>query len=392
MNQQAAALTPIRRYDIDWLRICAVYSLFIFQAVWVYHPGSPPGSKGDMLPAYVNSVGFFISRWYVPLIFLISGWSRKNSMQQRAGTDSFKERLYRLIIPFITGCILMWVLITYLELIDQSSVGGYGIRRGVPHADSFLDFLPNCFTEPCIHAWSHLWLLPLLLVFTLLSWPFFSWMLKKKVTPLKISRAWVYFPIVPLSVLQAGMGPHRPGIEDFSGSWAGATYVFVYFIIGFIISRYSAYERAIHQEGLHAGIMGISIFLLMKTLPASLPLHALNFMGSIASWCFVVAVLGFAKRYLEHTTHWFSYLRESTLPVYVFHQIPILVFGLLISRLGIGVSLQFMLLVVDSAGVTMAFYDLLVRRFSFIRICFGMKPEKEPAESWKGQVLNRDRG
>ncbi len=392
MNQQVAALTPIRRYDIDWLRICAVYSFVVFQAVWVFHPGSPPGAKGGMLPAYVNSVGFFVSQWYVPLIFLISGWSRKNSMQQRTGTDSLKERMYRLIIPFVTGCILMWLLIAYLELIDRSFAGGYGIRQGVLHTGSYLDYLPDCFTEPCIHAWSYLWLLPLLFVFALLSWPFFTWMLKKKVTPLKISRAWVYFPIIPLSVLQAGMGPHRPGIEYFSGSWSGAAYVFVYFIIGFFVSRYSAYERAIHQESLHAGIIGISIFVLMKTLPSSLSPQSLNFMGSIESWCFVVALLGLAKRYLDHATSWFSFLRESTLPVYVLHQIPILVFGIFVSRLDIGVSLQFMLLLAASVSATMAFYGFLVRRFLFTRICFGMKPGKEPAESWKDQVLNRDRG
>jgi len=299
--------------------------------------------------------------------------------------------MYRLVIPFATGCILTWPLIAYLGLIDRSYIGIQGGRPGGPGPRSYLDFLPDCFTNPCVHAWSHLWLLPMLLAFTLLSWPFFSWMLKKKVTPLKISRVWVYFPIIPLSFLQAWMGPPRSGTEGFFSTWAGVAYVFVYFIIGFMVSRYSAYERAIHQEAWHAGIIGVSLFLSMKMLTSSLTPQAFAFMGSIASWCCAVAVLGFAKRYLDHTTGWFSYLRESVLPVYIFHQIPILVLGLFIVRFDIGVSPRYVLLLVSSMGTTMAFYHFLVRRFPFLRVFFGMKPGKEPAESWKDQVLHRDR-
>lgn len=392
MNQQAAALTPIRRNDIDWLRICAVYFFLIFQAAWVFDPESFSGGRGNGVPGYLKSIGFFVSQWYVPLVFLISGWSRKNSMQQRIGIDSIRERMYRLVIPFATGCILIWPLITYVSLIDQSSIASQGGRLEALHAKSFLDFLPDCFTMPGIHAWSHLWLLPSLFVFTLLSWPFFSWMLKKKVTPLKISRAWVYFPIIPLSLLQTGIGAYKPGTANFFGSWGGAAYLFVYFVIGFVISRYSAYERAIHQEDWHAGIIGVSVFLFMEAFSSSLSPQASVFMGSIAGWCCVVAMLGFAKRFLENTTIWFSYLRESALPVYVFHQIPILVLSLFITRLDTEVSLRYMLLLAVSVGSTLVFYHFFVRRFSFLQACFGMKPGKEPSESWKDQVFNRDRG
>ena len=313
-------------------------------------------------------------------------------MQQRAGADSIRERMYRLVIPFAAGRILTWPLVAYLGLVDVSYLGGQAGGAGKPDANSYLDFLPDCFTDPCMHAWSHLWILPLLLVFTLLSWPFFSWMLKKKVTPLKISRVWVYFPIIPLSFLQAGMNAPGSGMENFFGSWAGVAYLFAYFLIGFIVSRYSAYERAMHQEAWHAGIIGVSLFVTMRMLSSGLTLQALAFMSSTASWCCAVAVLGLAKIYLDRTSPRFSYLRESVLPVYIIHQIPILVFGLFIVRLDIGESLRYMLLLVSSAAATMVFYHFLIRRFSFLQVFFGMKSVKEPAESWKDQVLHRDRG
>lgn len=380
-----------RRNDIDWLRIFATYLLFVFSAAKVFDSTPFYHIKNSELSSSLSYVTFFIYQWHLPLFFLLAGWSRKTSLQTRSGMESLKERMFRLVIPFITGCILICPLIKYVELLGGQSLGFYGyVRTGGPAGKSFGAFLPDFFTRLDTFSWAHLWFLIYLFLFTLVSWPFFTWLLKRKVMPLKIGSTFVYLPIVPLALIQLTMSGRWPDSKTLLNDWTNILYFFLYFVLGFVISRYSAYERAIHSEYRRAGMLGAGLFILLALSASELAMPSIRMIAAAGGWCIVVWLLGFAKARLEHITQGISYLRESSLPVYLLHPVPVVLLGFfLIGPVRAGIAMKFLSLLVLSVVSTMAAYHVMIRRIPVLRWAFGMKSEQKPGESWRGQATNR---
>ncbi len=380
-----------RRNDIDWLRIFATYLLFVFSVAKVFDSMPFYHIKNSELSNSLSYVTFFIYQWHLPLFFLLAGWSRKASLQVRPGMESFKERILRLVIPFITGCILICPLIKYVELLGGQSMGFYGYEHtGETIGKTFASFLPEFFTRLDTFSWAHLWFLVYLFVFTLVSWPFFTWLLKRKVMPLKMGGTFVYLPIVPLSLIQLTMSERWPDSKTLLYDWTNVLYFFLYFVLGFVISRYSAYERAIHNEYRRAGMLGIGLFTLLVLSASELAMPSIRMIAAAGGWCLVVWLLGFSRAHLEHATQGISYLRESSLPVYLLHPIPVVLLGFfLIGPVHAGITVKFFALLTLSVASTMAVYHVLIRRIPVLRWVFGMKPEQRPGESWRDQATNR---
>jgi surface polysaccharide O-acyltransferase-like enzyme len=388
MNQ--AAYT--RRNDIDWLKIFATYLLFVFSAAKVFDSVPFYHTHNLDISRSMNFFVLFLSLWHLPLFFLLAGWSRKTSLQVKKGMESLKDRVLRLIVPLITGCVFICPLITYARLLAGHGSAGFpgGAQTDFSVAESFITFLKDFFTQGDMFSWAHLWFLAYLFLFTLLSWPFFIWLLRRKIMPLKIRGTSVYMPIIPLSFIQLALSEQWSGSGAIIYTWLNFLYFFAYFILGFVISRYSAYERAIHREYQRAGILGVSLLGMLALSLSELSMPLIRMAASAAGWCCVVWLLGFAKAYLEHETRWFAYLRESSLPVYILHPLPIVLFGyFLIDVVPAGAAVKFVVLLAVSFGSTMMVYDVFIRRIPVLRRLFGMKPDQAPKENWKDQASNR---
>ena len=131
-----------RRTDIDWLRVFATYLLFPFHAAMVFNPAPFYHVRNADLSTGMLVFAGFISLWHMPLFFLLAGWSIVASLRAR-GTDGFvRERLLRLGVPLLVGCVFLMPPIKYLELasgLDANYRGLFvspalqeGFRRVIP--------------------------------------------------------------------------------------------------------------------------------------------------------------------------------------------------------------------------------------------------------------------
>src|SRR6185295_18700298 len=109
-------MNEIRRPDIDWLRVGATYLLFVFHVGMVFNPAPFFHIRNaDLSFAWLVVCGF-ISLWHMPLFFLLAGWSAASSLRARGSRRFLAERVRRLAIPLVPGCILLAPAIKYLEL------------------------------------------------------------------------------------------------------------------------------------------------------------------------------------------------------------------------------------------------------------------------------------
>ena len=393
MSATHPALFPPRRRDVDWLRILAVYLLFVFHVAMVFNPAPFYHIRNrDLSFAMLVGAGF-ISLWHMPLFFLLAGWSAHASLAARGTAGFMKERILKLWLPLAAGCVLLMPAIKYLELrtgLDANYTGLYvsaalqpsfatvipqGLPVMAPFGDSFLEFLPTFFTRLDRFTWAHLWFVAYLLVFTVLYLPLFRWLRGRRGELAHAPGWWVYLPIVPLTLVQVFLRPHWPGLQNLYDDWANVGYYSTYLLAGFLLARYPSLERAVHREWRRALGVGLAatLVLLLGVLGAFNAPSVLLSGTAVAGWCFVVALLGAAHRFLSPVAAGLPYLTESAFPVYWLHQSAIVLIGYPIVHLELGIASKYALLLVASVSATLAVHHLVVRRFAITRLCVGMK-------------------
>ena len=388
--------TSTRRADIDWLRVAATYLLFVFHVGKVFDPAPFFHIRNDEQSFVFLIVCGFIGLWHMPLFFMLAGWSAASSLELRGPGAFLRERLHRLGVPLVAGCILLAPAIKYLELRSGLDLNHTGLRVAAEHQDSirlliphglplaepfhesFLAFLPTFFTQLGRFTWSHLWFVAYLLTLTVAYVPFFAWLRRHRAEG---SQTWmVYAPLVPLAVIQLTMRERWPGIYNLYDDWANVAYYSVFLLSGFFLACHPAVEDVVAREwkrslalgGIATGVLLLGVLRIFST-PAVLLLGT-----AVAAWCFVIALLGIARRYLTASTPTLTYLSESAFPVYVLHQAAIVLPGYWIVGLPLGIATKFVLLLLLALAITMSVYHWLVRPFAVPRFLLGMKAKAYP--------------
>lgn len=388
-----------RRYDIDWLRVSATYLLLLFHVAMVFNPAPFFHIRNADQSFVMLIVCGFISLWHMPLFFLLAGWSAFSSLSVRNTNGFLRERFFRLFVPLVAGCVLLMPAIKYLELsngLDANYSGLYvapalqegfrqlipsGLPIAAPFDESFFEFLPTFFTQLSRFTWAHLWFVAYLLTFTLLYLPLFR-RIRDSHARFEggVSVLLVYAPILPLAIVQVTMRGRWPGLQNLIDDWANFAYYSTYVIAGFALARWPALEEAVHRErkrALAIALAATSVLLLGVLGVFSSPVILLA-NTAIAGWCFVIALLGWARRKLSFTTPTLGYLTESAFPVYLLHQAAIVVPGYFLIQLPIGLWTKFLLLLAVATLTTIAIYHVLVRPFSVPRFLCGMKRTRSP--------------
>jgi uncharacterized protein (DUF2147 family)/fucose 4-O-acetylase-like acetyltransferase len=388
----------IRRPDIDWLRIGATHLLFVFHVGMVFNPAPFFHIRNaDLSFAWLVVCGF-ISLWHMPLFFLLAGWSAASSLRSRGSRGFVTERVRRLAVPLLAGCVLLAPTIKYVELRSGLDLNHAGLRvapalqagfktvipSGLPTAEpfdeSFLTFIPTFFTQLDRFTWAHLWFVAYLFTLTMVYLPLFAW-LRRGCDRFGGLGSWaVYLPIVPLAVIQFTMRSRWPGIYNLYNDWANIAYYSVFLVAGFLLACHPALERLVEREwkrSLAAG--GIATTILLIAVLGVLSSPTVLLVGSaVAGWCFVVALLGIGRRFFTSNSSALSYLSESAFPVYVLHQAAIVLPGYWIVGLPLGITVKFVFLLVVSVALTLGTYHWLVRPFAVSRFLLGMRAEVCP--------------
>jgi glucan biosynthesis protein C len=384
-----------RRPDIDWLRVGATYLLFVFHVGKVFDPAPFYHIRNADLSFSMLVLCGFISLWHMPLFFLLAGWSAAASLQARGTAGFLNERVRRLAIPLLAGCVLLAPAIKYVELrsgldLNHASLrvapalqDGFrlvipsGLPAAAPFEERFVTFLPTFFTRLDRFSWAHLWFVAYLFTFTMVYLPAFAWLLRRRDRCGGLGPWALYLPVVPLVVIQLTMRSRWPGIYNLYNDWANVAYYSVYLLAGFLLACHPALERLVAREWKRSAAVGLgAAALLLVAVLGGAPAPGVVLVGSaVAGWSLVVALLGLGRRFCTTTSATLAYLSESAFPVYILHQAAIVLPGYLIVRLPLGITAKFAALLLVSVAITLATYQWLVRPFVITRFLFGMRPK-----------------
>lgn len=390
------ARASARLYYLDWLRVLAIVGVFFFHAVHPFDYFDWHIKNGE-LSMTVTVVLALLFPWGMPFFFLIAGTGSWFALRRRTAGQYVGERVKRLLIPYITGCILLWPIMLYYQWRHILSKGDwYG---------SFLDFVlfhragfsPMWFGE----VGFHLWFLAFLFCFSVLGLPLFLWLKGQRgqaalarSAEICAHRGGILVFIVPLLLVRLVLQPLFPQEHD----WADFFFLMALFVCGFILYAHEGFARAIRRDGLILLVAAIVtsvgwayLGLTAENLDVEAPIRtgrqALMWAIITANaWCWSVFLLSVGMRTLDFTNQWLVWGQEAVLPFFLLHQPVIMVVAYYVVQWHTGIFPKLLTVVIASLLITLSLYEFVIRRVSFLRKLFGMKasarkPVAQPGEA-----------
>ncbi len=379
---------PLRRYDLDWLRVIAILTLLF------YHTGMIYVSWGWHIKSTEHSVPMeeimrWLHRWRMPLLFFISGAGTFFALKKRSYGAYAGERVRRLFVPLVFGMFVIVPPQIYIEWIFKGRFSG-----------SYMAFYPEVFHfQPYqdggtggAFSWHHLWFICYLFVYSLISIPVFRW-LKSESGQRFIDRIerlivrpggalWLVGFLLLNDVVLGGFFPNET--HALINDWAYFMKNLLLFWLGYVlISRYQFWQIIADQRRyfLVATIICTVILYTSRALISDDALDASQLLTTLYSfnsigltWFSVLATVGYGYRYLNVNRPILPKLNEAVYPFYILHQTVIILIGYtILTRTRLGVYDGFLVISLSSLVVCIAIYLLLIRPFKLTRLLFGMK-------------------
>lgn len=367
-----------RRFDIDWLRVLAMFTIFLFHVARFFNYEDWQ-VKNNQLDFGMSVFVEIVAQWIMPLFFILSAISVYYALDFRNNRSFINERFKRLVIPLVFGIFVIAPPQVYIERVSHSQFAGSFVQFYPHYFDGLYGFGGN-------FAWMgiHLWYLEFLFIFSLLTLPIFRYLKKEKIQNF-ISRMVIFFKkpgiifLLALPVffmeLFVNLQPDGIGRRDFGG-WSLLTYL-IFFIMGYLIASNIQFRVSIERHRKIALLLGvlttISGFFLLEAGYSSRA-YFFSFLRAFNSWFWLVAILGFGSKYINFNNGLLKYSNEAVLPFYILHQTIIVIIGFYIASWDVGIILKYLILSTVSFALIIALYDLVIKRVKILRFLFGMKP------------------
>jgi len=369
-----------RLHSIDNLRWMSILLLFpvhasvVFSAGWFGYYVTSPCTSSAALYLVVATMP-----WLMPLLFCVAGMSTKYALENRTPVTYLKERVIKLIVPYLAGLVLLCPVLAY-----------YGIKShgdpSVSFTGAFVHFFstfgnvrdPSGFTGDFDngHLWFILWLfvISVAALGVVLAGKKQAWI---HIRPEKIGLPVLILLFLPLWLLSA-VGPAISGYSIVS--------YFAMFLTGYYLFSTDPVQQLLEKYWSVLVAAWIVLTLCMIVFAMGVMEGNLTLIDVIASplsplagWTGVLALLGAGRHLLNVTGSFAAYMGAASYPVYILHQPILVAVAWYVLMLSVPPAVQFATIVICSALLTFAFYEI-IRKIPGIRALFGItSPRGKPA-------------
>lgn len=386
---QAQALQNVRRHDIDWLRFLAFVLLILYHVGmyyvfdWDWHVKSPNQS------VWLQDLMILSNQWRMSLLFFISAVALSLVLMQGkfAAWQLAGVRTKRLLVPLIFSMYIIVPPQLFYELQQNAglTMSYWSFLQEYWNIDTSL--APNKQSTIGLLTWNHLWFLPYLWAYSLLALLLFPLVSKvgKGVNNFNFSLWWACGVLVMvMALIWVNLRGSYPVTHAFFDDWYSHAKYFWVFVVGLLLPFLTSMWQQIIQRRralLIIAVCGYSWLLADRHgyLNVGEELDGLfiiklahGILLSTNHWAWILAIVGYAGRYLNFSNRFIRYASEAILPWYIFHQTLIVVFAMQLLPFDLPAWFEAPALIfLTSLGCLVAFE--MVRRTWLTRWLFGLK-------------------
>lgn len=367
-----------RRYDIDWLRILLIFSVFLFH-IGMYFNGFGWHIKNPERLYWLDPIMGYLHTWRMPLLFLVSGVGTYFALGKRTMGQFFGERARKLMIPLVFG---MFVIIPPQVFVEKQAQYG-----------TYLNFIPH-ITEGSYpegnFSWHHLWFVLYLFICASAAIPFilmlrsrFGSSFYKILEKYASVKGFMFLLVIPLFLVKMILLPYFPHeTHALIDDWEYIASSFLFFMYGYILlSNKKLTGSIIEQRRIYAiaSILLSSLYFYdwFHSIDPYVSENLQLLLYCLAQISIALALIGYFGRYLNHDHPWRKTLNEAIYPFYILHQTVILVLAFSLRNYEIQVGWRFAVLTVLSFVTIILIYMLVIRPFKLTRFLFGMHIRKK---------------
>ena len=350
-----------RRYDIDWLRVIAIWLLLLYHIAISFQPwGAIFGfvQNDELIPGLVAPMSM-LNVWRIPILFYISGMGVCFALQKRDWWQLVQERSRRILLPFLFG---MLVIVPLHVLLWQKY---YSQDLSYYLGPAHLWFLGNIY----LYVW-----LSLPLIYFLKTHP--EGRFARGIRQL-MGSIWAWVVIMAAFVLEVVL-VKPDSFAYYAQNLHGFLLGSLAYLFGFLLiySGRTFWELLLRYRWLLL-VLAVSLYLLRWFYFDWAPPEYLLAIESNL-WIFTWFALGY--RYLNRDSKTLGYLSRSAYPVYILHMVFSYAASVLILPLDIAPLWKFVLVSVLTFGGCYLGYEG-IRRVKLLRPLFGL--------SWSGNQQPR---
>jgi hypothetical protein len=221
---------------------------------------------------------------------------------------------------------------------------------------------------------------------------------ERAMTPIS-SGAWpLILPAALLAAYRLWLLPNFPSTHALFGDWYNHALYGTVFLFGILVVRADSIWLAITRLRWWALELAAAIFLSGVVLryfyapgqpqPLTLKIYAAIAYGCYQWFC-IVAVLGFAQRWLNRDSPARRYLTDAVFPYYIVHQTAIILIAHQLEGLDLPAWIEATIVIGGTVAACAATYEV-VRRVCVLRPLFGLRPDLS-GNGVKPGLAQRDR-
>jgi len=387
---------PVRRNDIDALRVLATILLIYFHTAmfFVLYMGNFFQNEELSLELYIFVM--FVYLWHMPLFFFLAGMSTFYSLNVRTDKQYLKERFKRLLIPFLLGILIVIPPIIYFERLASWSETRW---RQIDFNGSYFEFYPHFFEMGTFH-WYHLWFILYLFLFSLVALPLFLRLMRKQQNNSIVN----YFgkgkkiflfvlPLILINICLRWIFPDALAL-DIINDWPQMLGHLTFFIFGFLIIGDIRFENSIDRNRMLALVLAVitspivlffyytyhsSYYTDVNPIDYYIVYAIFWVLASLCSWCWLITIFGYGRKYLTKQNFLISHLSEIALPFYIIHQTIIVIIGFYVLQWEATILVKFLVISTLSLFITILLCEL-IKTNNLTRFIFGMRPKEKKKE------------
>jgi len=319
--------------------------------------------------------------WRMPLLFLVSGAGTRFALGVRSTRKFAAERTKRLFLPFLAGVLILVPVQVYIEKIDQ-----------YPSLFNFYQHFFEGIYPTGNFSWHHLWYILYLFFISMVFIPFIAFFRSSKYTgfenvieKLASVRGGLLLLYLPLIGSQLWLRPHFPEETHALGNdWAFVCLYFLYFLFGFVLlGNLKVVEYIVRDRRIWLGTSILTTGMMFLCLHifhySSTGWRIYDIIALLMSWSIGLAILAYAKKYLNKDNGYRNKLNIAIYPFYLLHQPVIVVVSYFVIQLQVAILMKAILIIVISLVIFWPIYRFLIIPFKLTRLIFGLKGKEREA-------------
>ena len=299
-----------------------------------------------------------VNPWFMPILFVLAGMSARYALEKRTKKEFIQQRIRKLLIPFISGMILLvpfqaWYARRYFDHYEGSLLEHW--KYFFTHLTDFSGY-DGAFTP------GHLWFILFLFLISMSTMVLFHFIPYEKIAGSveKIPVFGVLLLFIPIWLMY-----HLGNFGGFSIGKCLALYLIGYYVL----------SNDLIIEKLEKSIKWLAGLCIIGTIVSVIMYYKYSYYGDLwvnfIGWISILVLLVMGKKLLNQRTGFTKYFNRASYPFYILHQSILVALAYYVVQVSDIMLVQVFCICIGSYLMTVLAYHL-IRLIPVIRKTVGI--------------------